>query len=202
MKLINYALCCLVLLLSSSCAFSTSVVRLDYIPQDYGVHVQSSSSLFIEKLRDVRGYEPNLLSYKGVQYKTSGKYITEREVADIVTDAVRDVLKKVGYQIGGIDSDLKLMGEILKFESYAIVGFWSGDMECTIQVNLKLVDNKSGSILWSEIISGTGTKTGLQIDHEEHRKEVSEKAIDNLMTKIAQSTALRDAVTKGKQKPS
>jgi hypothetical protein len=189
-----------IFLLLSSCAFSTSTVKIDYVPQDYSVHVDSSNSIFVQKLSDVRGVEPTLLSYKGVQYKTSGKYVTDREISDILTDALQGVLTKMGYHLVENGSNVTLKGDILKIDSQVLMGFWSGEMEATIQLSLKLIDSKSGAIIWDEVLTGNGKKTGLQIDREEHRKEVTEKALDSLMTKIATSTSLRDAVAKSQPK--
>ena len=200
MKALKFSLLGSILILLTSCAFSTSTVKIDYVPQDYTVHVDSSSSIFVQKLNDVRGVEPTLLSYKGVQYKTSGKYVTEREIADILTDAIKGVLTKIGYHLVEDGGNVTLKGDILKLDSQVMMGFWSGEMESTIQVNLKLVDNKSGQMIWDEVFCGTGKKTGLQVDREGHRKEVTEKALDNLMTKIATSTSLREAVAKSQPK--
>ena len=200
MKLFNYLLLGSLLLLLTSCAYTTSTVKVDYTPQDYSVHVDSSSSIFVQKLSDQRGVEPNLLSYKGVQYKTTGKYITDREIADIVTDAIKGVLTKMGYPLVDNGGNVTLKGEILKLDSQVLMGFWSGELDSNIQLNLKLSDNKSGAVIWSEIVSGNGQTTGLQIDSEEHRKEVIEKALDNLMSKIANSTTLREAIAKAQQK--
>ena len=200
MKLSNYLLSGSLLILLTSCAYTTSTVKVDYTPQNYSMHVDSSSSIFVQKLSDQRGVEPNLLSYKGVQYKTTGKYITDREIADIVTDAIKGVLTKMGYPLVANGGNVTLKGEILKLDSQVLMGFWSGDMESNIQLNLKLSDNKSGAVIWSEIVSGNGRTTGLQIDSEIYRKEVIEKALDNLMSKIANSMTLREAIAKAQQK--
>jgi len=189
-----------IFLLLSSCAFSTSTVKIDYVPQDYSVHVDSSNSIFVQKLNDVRGVEPTLLSYKGVQYKTSGKYVTDREISDILTDAIKGVLTKIGYHLVESGGNVTLKGDILRVDTQVLMGFWSGDMEATIQLSLKLVDNKSGAIIWDEVICGNGKKTGLQVDREGHRKEVTEKALNDLMTKIATSTSLREAFAKSQLK--
>jgi hypothetical protein len=74
------------------------------------------------------------------------------------------------------------------------MGFWSHDLEGVIQVNLRVKDSHKGTVVWNETLSGTSKKAGLQIDNEDHRKEVAENTLDSLMYKIAESPSLRKAL--------
>ena len=176
------------------CAFTTETVKIDYTPSHYSKITDATKTIQVNRLKDMRGVDPKLLSYKGTQYKTSGTYVSEREVSDIVTDAIKNLLSNLNYRTVNDKGILTLAGEILKFESYVLMGFWSGAIEGNIQVNLRLIENKNGNIIWNEITSGYGKKTGVQIDREGHRKEVFEKALDNLMSNISNSTSFKKAV--------
>ncbi len=176
------------------CAYTTSTVKIDYTPSKYSKVTESTKTIEVNRLKDMRGVDPKLLAYKGTQYKTSGTYVSEREVSEIVTEAIKTLLSNQNYKIVNDRGILILSGEIIKFESYVITGFWSGQMEGNIQVNLRLIDNRNGNIVWNEIFSGNGKKTGLQVDREGHRKEVIEKALDNLMSNISNSTSFKKVV--------
>jgi hypothetical protein len=187
----KFLLAVMLLTLVAGCAFTDSTVKIDYKPTQFTPVSGSKSTVTVERFTDQRGVEPNLLSYKGVQTKTSGKYLSEQEVSMVVTDATKDLLKQLGYTVLDNGGDYMLSGELLKFESYVIMGFWSGQLEGMAQVNLKVKDGKSGVLLWNELFTTTAKKTGLQIDHENHRKDVAESTLDSLMKKIAESSSLK-----------
>jgi hypothetical protein len=178
----------------SGCAFSTDVVKIEYSPSRFTKVTESQKAIEVQRIKDIRGVEPTLLAYKGVQYKTTGKYVAEKEVADLMTDAIRQLLANLNYKVVEGKGDLTLTGEILKFDSQVLVGFWSGSIEGSTQVNFKLTDNQSRNIVWSEMISAYAKKTGLQVDREGHRKEVAEQVLDQLMQKLAESTTFKAAV--------
>jgi hypothetical protein len=179
----------------NACAFTTSVIKIDYAPTKYSSSqklMDLKETVSVDKFTDQRGGEPNLLSYKGVTHRTSGKYLSDKEVSAIVTEATKALLITLGYPIVNDIGDFRLTGELLKFDSTPIMGFWSGQLEGVAQLNLKLKDNKTGSIVWQEMFSGSAKKTGLQVDSEVHRKEVIENTLDDLMSKIAASQSLRE----------
>jgi hypothetical protein len=184
----------LMICILGGCAYTTSTVKIDYSPSKYSKITDATKTIEVNRLKDMRGVDPKLLSYKGTQFKTSGSYVSEREVSDIVTEAIKNLLSNQNYRIVNDQGILTLTGEMMKFESYVLVGFWSGQIEGNIQVNLRLIDNKNGNIIWNEIFSGNGKKTGVQIDGEGHRKEVLEKALDNLMSNISDSTSFKKAI--------
>ena len=101
----------------------------------------------------------------------------------------------MGYKLDSSQNDLTLAGEVLKFDSYVIMGFWSGAIEATIQVNLRLINNKNKAIIWNEIISGYGKQGGTQVDRWGNRKEAFDLALDNLMRNIASSETFRAAIS-------
>jgi hypothetical protein len=74
------------------------------------------------------------------------------------------------------------------------MGFWSGDLDCTIQISLKLTDAKTGKLVWSDTLTGFNKETGLQIDSESHREITTEAAIGDLMQKLATSTTFKSAI--------
>ncbi len=181
--------------LIGGCAFTDSTVKIDYKPSTFCVtETGVKQTISVERFTDQRGVEPNLLSYKGVRHRTSGKYLSDREVSAVVTDATRALLACMGYSIVDGGGNYRFSGEILKFDSTPIMGFWSGELEGTIQVNLRVKDGEKSTIIWNEMLSGTAKKTGLQVDGETHRQEVAESTLDSLMRKIAESESLKKAL--------
>ncbi len=178
------------------CAFTTDNVRINHLPPNYSISINSDKTIMLDKLKDVRGVDPKLIAYKGTMGRTSGAYINDIEISELLTNLIRDLLDNLGCQIVDNDGYLTLQGEITKFDSYVIVGFWSGQIEAAIQLNLKLVNTKSNDIIWNEIIDGHAKKDGIQLDHWNNREEALGKALDDLLQNIANSKSLLSAINK------
>jgi hypothetical protein len=177
--------------LLTGCAFTKETVTLSYQRPPLGEAVNGQATITVQKLKDVRGADPYLLANKGVQGKTSGAYVTTNEVADFVTDAVGDTLSGMNCKLVAEGADLDLSGDILKYDSTMLMGFWAGACEGAIQLNLKLTDAKNGSLLWSEVLSGYSKIDGLQVDRAAHRQTVAERALEDAMQKLAASDGFR-----------
>lgn len=184
----------------SACAFTTDTIKINYNIPEVKTIPLVDTPLKVETLKDARGAEPHLLSYKGVAYKTTGKYVSEKEVADIVTEALVVALKNIGCNITNERETIILNGEILKFDSNIHMGFWAGTAEAYIQLALKLIDAKTGQILWFETISGKGIKEGLQIDRSTHREDVLNQALSDALTNLTNSKNFISAIRKANTK--
>lgn len=194
-KIIASLLQCAVLIaLTNGCAFTRTIVAIDFKPQPSAEKVSVDKIITVEELQDQRGTDSNLLANKGVQIKTSGAYVTEKPIAIIVTDAIKDTLTALNYTISEEHGDLVLSGDLLRLDSTPLEGFWSGELDCTVQVNLKLMEKETGKQIWSEVFTGFDRKTGLQVDSEGHRKETTEAALADLTNKLANSSSFKSAI--------
>jgi hypothetical protein len=187
-RLVPFAGCVALL---TGCAWTKETISLNYTRPPLGAPIVMEETIAVEKLKDVRGSDPYLVALKGVQYKTSGTYVTAREVADIVTDALKDTLTAMNCKVAVEHPDLIMTGDILKYDSVVLVGFWAGAMEGSIQLNLKLSDATTGALLWSEVLSGYTKIDGLQVDRAAHRQRVAEEALQDVMRKLSESQSLR-----------
>ena len=167
-----------------------STLKIDYTPSHYSKITDSTETIEVNRLKDVRGVDPKFISYKGAQIRGAykGAYISEREVSDIVTDAIKNLLTNQNYRIVDDKGTFTLTGEILKIESKELIRFLRGEIEANILVNLRLIDNKDGNIKWNEIFNGNAKKTGF------HLKEVIEMPLDNLMSNISNSTSFKKTI--------
>lgn len=196
-KIAFLGLAVLILGILSGCVFTTTEMKIDYTPSQYTKITEAKKTIEVKPFKDTRGVDPRLIAPKYNQYgKTTGKYVSDREVAAIVTDTVKDLLSNLNYRLLKEKAELILSGEILKCDENVLAGAWSGEIEGGIQVNLRLIEVKSENIVWSEIMSGYGKKTGLQFVTAGAYKEVFEKMLDNLMTNIAYSSTFKKVVEK------
>jgi hypothetical protein len=184
----------LVPLLFSGCAFSKTTVKLNLAPPAGIAKIAVDKAVTVEPMKDQRGGDPMLLANKGIGTKTSGVYLTETPVAAIVTDAIKQTLTEMGIKVAAAPGDLVLSGELNRLDSAPIMGFWSGQMDCTIQITFKLTDAHSGQILWTETFTGFNKKTGIQVDRADHRTETAAAAFTDLAGKLAASSSFRRAL--------
>jgi uncharacterized lipoprotein YajG len=180
--------------LLTGCAFTKETVQVTFQPPVFPESVSADAVIVVQKLKDARGMDPHLLAHKGVQMKTTGAYVTDLEVADIVTDALKETLKSLKYRTADDTGALTLSGDIVKFDSAVIMGFWAGAMESSIQLNLKLTDAKTGALLWAELLSGYTKIDGLQVDRAAHRQRVAEEALQDVMKKLGESDSFKKVV--------
>jgi hypothetical protein len=187
---------CLVGILGG-CAFSTTQLKLDYTPPHYSKITEAPATIEVRQLKDIRGVDPNLIAHKANQYgKTTGKYVSEKQLSVILTEALRKLLSDLNYKVADGSGEIVLTGEILKFEQNILMGFWTGQLEGNVQVNLRLLNAKSNTILWNEIISGHTNKSGIVSGTDDIRKEVAKMTFDSLMTNIANSPTFKAAIEK------
>jgi len=95
----------------TGCAFSSGVVKLNYqAPVDLP---HGQGDVAVGKIADERGREPDLLMNKinGYGQKTSGAYLAEKPVAEIVEDSVREALSSAGYRVDNPNAPKLLKGD-------------------------------------------------------------------------------------------
>jgi hypothetical protein len=169
------------------------VIKLDYTP-NYSVKVPFPTEIVVKKISDERGVDPTLIAQKGIAQKTSGRYLSEQEIGDFLSDGIKATLSQLGYTIVRDGGNFTLSGQLMKFDSHGIMGFWSGALEASIQANMKLSDDKSNTIVWHEVVSGNGRLESLQMDGDDNRKEVTEKAVVNFMKRLVESESLKNVL--------
>jgi len=179
----------LLICILGGCLSTTSTLKIDYTPSHYSKITDSTETIEVNRLKDVRGVDPKFISYKGAQYRGiyKGAYVSERDVSDIVTDAIKNLLTNQNYRIVNDKGMLTLTGEILKFE----LNVESNPTAWNILVDLRLIDNNDRNIKWNEIFMGTGKTPGFRL---KHLKQAIEMALDNLMSNISNSASFKRAL--------
>lgn len=71
----------------------------------------------------------------------SGTYMAERPIADIIYDAIVNTLQKKNYKVDA-DSNLVLSGELINLTFKPRMGFFTGNMLSSVEMNFKLINKK------------------------------------------------------------
>jgi len=178
------------------CALTNEMVEMKYTPDKYVDHQPSDKEIHVERLKDVRGLAPKLITYKGITERIGGEFINNVEISEFLSVSLEELFPEMGYKLTSDENGLLLAGEILKFESNVITGLWDLSIESIIQLNLKLLNGEDGSILWNETVVGSGKQSGIQLANWKNREAGYYFAMDDLMKNISSSVSLKRAISK------
>ena len=92
---------------------------------------------------------------------TSGCYMAEKPVADIVKDALIQGLKSKGIRFDKSSSKI-IEGNLLDLDTEFITGFWSGKLAIKFTVKIFVKDATTSEVLWRDTYIAKGeTKSTL-----------------------------------------
>jgi hypothetical protein len=195
----KFILIYILVLFLSGCAFTTSQISLDYHPAKT-VASCSSKTITLGKFDDMRDDDPKLLAYKrnGFNAECSGKYLAERPIADILHDSFDEALKNANYRIVAKQSDFTLSGKITDITTELRQGLFVENLETSIKVSFKLVKNRTGNVVWTDIISGNSNidTDPIYIVLDEWYRKSFNMAMDNLIKKLLTSSDFQQAVSR------
>ena len=142
------------------CAFGASQVQLNYElePTDITQYrSKSTATLQIVQLKDGRGVEdPNIIVHKknGYGQTTSGTYVAEKPIAEVVTSAVVEALDQLNYKVSP-EGKFKLSGRINSVDRKDFPGLLDDSIQFSLDVSLQIT-TRGGDPVWSENFIGNG----------------------------------------------
>lgn len=149
----------LLIVLGSGCAFTKTQVKVGFRPT-YSQPLQSSSPapLQLGAFKDSRPVnEPTVLLHKANDFgPTSGAYVTEKPVAELLRDGVLDSLKSNQFKVADTASKYELRGDLQEFGFNSVAGFWKAKVRPRMQVRFELFDKASGTSVWRDTYIGRG----------------------------------------------
>lgn len=166
MRNINFTLFSILLLLLTGCAFATYQAPINY--RYTPVKEESASfqnvAMNVETFIDSRHINnPKMIINMVNEYgqTTTGGYLAEKPVAEVIKDALIQGLQSKGINIDKTASKT-IEGELLDVSPEAIMGFWTGKFAIKITVKLSIKDGKTAKILWRDTyVSKAETKCTL-----------------------------------------
>ncbi len=142
------------------CVAMQSSVPLNYqmpAPSENARFSQKHVALQLAETQDNRAMsDPTVIAHKKNMYQmqTSGTYSAEKPVADVVNQALHESLSQVGYQVNQSSARYKLESILEEVELTFVAGDISTLVYASTQINLQLVNENTGEILWQQNISG------------------------------------------------
>lgn len=187
--------------LGAGCGLGKTTIKLSPRAPTFTDKVAGPTVINVEKLKDCRGIDPFLLSCRGAGGATEN-YVTDRQLAEIVTDSLKGTLHNLGCNVQCETGDFTLSGDLLKFDSMAQVGNANGEVETSVLINLKLTYCQTGGQprhLWGEVVSGNTKQAGVPLDNANIRRKVAESALNAAMTNLANSQGFRKALASSRR---
>ncbi|MGE4650041.1 MAG: hypothetical protein AAEJ53_04055 [Myxococcota bacterium] len=142
------------------CAFGASQVQLDYKlePMDITQYrSKGTATIQIVEVKDGRGVDdPSVIVHKknGYGQSTSGTYVAEKPIAEIVTGAVVEALEQLNYKISP-DGKFKLSGRINSVDRKDFPGLLDDSIQLSLAIALQITTH-GGDPVWSENFIGNG----------------------------------------------
>ena len=146
--------------LLGGCAFGASQVQLNYKlePMDITQYrSKGTATIQIVEVKDGRGVDdPSVIVHKknGYGQSTSGTYVAEKPIAEIVTGAVVEALEQLNYKISP-DGKFKLSGRINSVGRKDFPGLLDDSIQLSLAIALQITTH-GGDPVWSENFIGNG----------------------------------------------
>src|SRR5712671_684067 len=171
----------------TGCAFSSGVVKLNYqAPVDLP---HGQGDVAVGKIADERGREPDLLMNKinGYGQKTSGAYLAEKPVAEIVEGSVREALSSAGYRVDNPNAPKLLKGRLMSLDFEPIASVFTVTLNTKLVVEFTVSDQQTQQILWKEFVTGLGSQKSGSMMSEDYIRPAFKLAMDDLLRKLVSS---------------
>ena len=146
--------------LLGGCAFGASQVQLNYKlePMDITQYrSKGTATIQIVEVKDGRGVDdPSVIVHKknGYGQSTSGTYVAEKPIAEIVTGAVVEALEQLNYKVSP-DGKFKLSGRINSVGRKDFPGLLDDSIQLSLDIALQITTH-GGDPVWSENFIGNG----------------------------------------------
>jgi hypothetical protein len=123
---------------------------------------------------------------------TSGEYLAEKPIADIVKDGLSSGLKQMGYRVMN-RGKYGFNCELLSVKSESIMGFFQGTIGFEIQLNVRVYNESTQASVWQNIIIGHGSEKTGWADRSIFSRAFN-KALTNAVRQIQTSRSLVKAL--------
>jgi hypothetical protein len=155
-----FAVLLAVVVFTNGCAFSRTQVQVALAPT-YREPLQANAPVALElgKFKDSRPVnEPDVLLHKANQYgATSGSWVAQKPVADLLRDGVEHALKENRFKLGdAAAAKYELRGDLQEFGFNNIAGLWTAKVKPRMQVRFELIDKSNGNSVWRDTFIGRG----------------------------------------------
>ena len=143
----------------SGCAFSMHETSLNY---EYQNHSSTSKpdhitdGIYVSNVMDERTVDsPNIISHlvNGYGQTTSGGYVAEEEIAEIVKTGITQALKSAGYKN---TDNIELEATIHDYEYDGVAGWWSVK-KVTSKLDISVTLKRNGENISKNTVIGKST---------------------------------------------
>lgn len=147
--------------LTTGCAMTRQTVPLQaHSSANIGRVVQSNQSrpVTVTQVVDKRSVsDPAHLFHKFNAYgPTTGSFVAQRPVADIVKDCLLDAMSRGGYSVRDESGHLSIICEIQDFDIKLKMGMWSGEASSELTLKMTIKQDGGDDVLWRDTIIGRG----------------------------------------------
>jgi len=123
---------------------------------------------------------------------TSGGYLAEQPIAQIVRNALVGGLNEVGYKLSDKNAAYRLNATINTIDFKPIMGMFTVDYVLNINMNFALI-NKEGRQIWAQTIMGQA-KQSTAWPSDKVFQTIFNKSVDNIVQQLQESQSFQAAL--------
>jgi uncharacterized lipoprotein len=178
----------------SGCALTKDYVSLSYVPQANVVKIDGADAVTVKvDVTDIRSIKDKVSAKKNGYGREMAAIIAKEDVAEILKKAVEVELVNRGFRLSG--GGIAVAAELSRFYSDFKMGVWSGSAVAEVTMNVQ-VKKADGSIGFSKLVTGIGSKEHLQLASGANAKDALDAALKDAVGKLFGDTAFVDALLK------
>jgi uncharacterized lipoprotein YajG len=192
MKTLNkFSILLAALIFLSGCAMTPTQVPLNYHPnKNLVVSAKTNKSISVKLFEDARGEDPNTIVHKtnGYNEETSGSYVAEKPIAEILSESIKESLSNSGYSVSQdfTHTHFILCGKLTDLKIKVLQGMMRSTLQTKIMLNLKLIDSRTSTIRWADIIVGKSSVESnvFYTNEDDWLRNGFRLAVDDLITNL------------------
>jgi hypothetical protein len=147
--------------LTTGCAMTRETVPLHtYTVANISrvAHPNQTRPVTVARVVDKRNIsDPAYLFHKFNTYgPTTGSFVAQRPIADIVKDCLLDAMNRAGYLINDEADRLSIICEIQDLDIESKTGMWSHEISSELALKLTIMQDGDDRVLWRDTIIGRG----------------------------------------------
>lgn len=183
----------------SGCAMTQENLPLDYHldANSSGILKTSHAKKVSVNVRDKRDVEdPRFIIHKQNMYHdvTSGGYLAEEPLANIVKEALSTGLKQMGYNLTN-KSKYMFDCELMEVEPKYVMGWTQGTVGIQVELNIRVYNELTHAIVWQDIIRGHGSVITTWGGNDT-LKDAFNKALTNAIRQLQNSKSLTESLNR------
>jgi uncharacterized lipoprotein YajG len=186
----------LTIIVLTGCGVKKDYITINYTPFSGVQRISGAEAVTVKVLAVDERKNKEDVGKKGYEYDFLGAIIVQNDITDTVSRAIQSELQSRGFSLG--EGSVVILSQITRFYN-EFKGFPEKAVsEVTMNIQVK---NKSGSIVFTKVVSGEGVNSDVLLRTGENAKVALDAALKDAIRQLFDDDAFFTALYKASQMP-